>query len=57
MIGMRKRIARRKPATVPLCPPQIPHDVNRARTRVAAMVTATNGLYMRLSVTEPEPLC
>jgi hypothetical protein len=28
---------RRKPTPVPLCPPQIPHDVTRARTRVAAV--------------------
>jgi hypothetical protein len=27
----------RKPAPVPLCPPQIPHDLTRARTRAAAV--------------------
>jgi hypothetical protein len=27
----------RKPAPAPLCPPQIPHDQTRARTRAAAM--------------------
>jgi hypothetical protein len=26
-----------KPAPVPLCPPQIPHDQTRARTRAAAV--------------------
>jgi hypothetical protein len=32
MIGMGKRSTRRKPAPVPLCPPQIPHAA-RTRTR------------------------
>jgi hypothetical protein len=36
-IGRRNRSTRRKPAPVPLCPPQIPHDLTRARTRVAAV--------------------
>jgi hypothetical protein len=27
----------RKPAPAPLCPPQIPHDQTRARTRTAAV--------------------
>jgi hypothetical protein len=31
------RNTRRKPAPVPLCPPQIPHDLTRARTRAAAV--------------------
>jgi hypothetical protein len=31
------RSTRRKPAPAPLCPPQIPHDQNRARTRAAAV--------------------
>jgi hypothetical protein len=39
--GMRicrgNRSTRIKPAPVPLCPPQIPHDLTRARTRVAAV--------------------
>jgi hypothetical protein len=30
------RSTRRKPAPVPLCPPQIPHDLTWARTRAAA---------------------
>jgi hypothetical protein len=30
-------IHRRKPAPVPLCPPQIPHDLTQARTRAAAV--------------------
>jgi hypothetical protein len=36
MIGMGNRSTRRKPAPVPLCPPQIPH-ADRTRTRAAAM--------------------
>jgi hypothetical protein len=31
------RSTRRKPAPAPLCPPQIPHDQTRARTRAAAV--------------------
>jgi hypothetical protein len=33
MIGKGNRITRRKPAPMPLCPPQIPHDLTRTRTR------------------------
>jgi hypothetical protein len=36
-IGRGNRSARRKPAPVPLCPPQIPHDLTWDRTRVAAV--------------------
>jgi hypothetical protein len=36
MIGKGNRSTRRKPAPVPLCPPQTPHAV-RTRTRAAAM--------------------
>jgi hypothetical protein len=36
-IGRGNRSTRRNPASVPLCPPQIPHDPNRARTRAAAV--------------------
>jgi hypothetical protein len=35
--GRGNRNTRRKRAPVPLCPPQIPHDLTRARTRVAAV--------------------
>jgi hypothetical protein len=31
-IGRGNRSTRRKPATAPLCPPQIPHDQTRVRT-------------------------
>jgi hypothetical protein len=31
------RSTRRKPASVPLCPLQIPHDLNREQTRPAAV--------------------
>jgi hypothetical protein len=36
-IGRGNRSARRKPAPVPLCLPQIPHDLNRALTRAASV--------------------
>jgi hypothetical protein len=36
MIGRGNRSTRRKPAPVPLCPPQTPHAV-RMRTRAAAV--------------------
>jgi hypothetical protein len=35
-IGRGTRITRRKPAPATLCPPQIPLDKTRARTRAAA---------------------
>jgi hypothetical protein len=36
-IGRENRSTRRKPSPVPLCPPQIPHKLTRARTRASAM--------------------
>jgi hypothetical protein len=36
-IGRRNRSTREKPVPVPLCPPQIPLDQTRDRTRAAAM--------------------
>jgi hypothetical protein len=36
-IGWGYRSTRRKPAPVPLCPPQIPHDLTWDRTRAAAV--------------------
>jgi hypothetical protein len=36
-IGYGNRSTRTKPAPVPLCPPQIPHDLSWARTRAAAV--------------------
>jgi hypothetical protein len=35
--GRGKQSTRRKPAPAPLCPPQIPLDQTRARTRAAAV--------------------
>jgi hypothetical protein len=35
--GRRNRSTRRKPAPMPLCPPQIPHDLVWDRTRAAAV--------------------
>jgi hypothetical protein len=45
-IGKRNRSTRRKRASVPLCPPQIPHNMSRAGTRAAAVggKAATNRL-------------
>jgi hypothetical protein len=37
MIGRGNRGARRKPAPVLICPPQMQHDLARARTRAAAV--------------------
>jgi hypothetical protein len=36
-IGRENRSTRRNSAPAPLCPPQIPHDQIRARTRAAAV--------------------
>jgi hypothetical protein len=36
-IGRGNRSTRRKPTPAPLCPPQIPHDQTRDRTRAAAV--------------------
>jgi hypothetical protein len=36
-IGRGNRNTRRKPTPVPLCPPQIPHDLTCTRTRAAAV--------------------
>jgi hypothetical protein len=36
-IGRRNRSTRRKQTSVQLCSPQFPHDLNRARTRSAAV--------------------
>jgi hypothetical protein len=36
-IGRGNRSTPRKPTPAPLCPPQIPQDQNRSRTRTAAL--------------------
>jgi hypothetical protein len=36
-VGSENGSTRRKPVPVPLCPPQILHDLSRARTRAAAV--------------------
>jgi hypothetical protein len=38
-IGRGNRSTRIKPATAPLCPPQIPLDQTRDRTRAVAVVS------------------
>jgi hypothetical protein len=40
IIGRGNRSTRRKPAPVPLCPLQIPHDLTRVRTRATVELTA-----------------
>jgi hypothetical protein len=50
-IGRGNRSTRRKPAPGPLCPPQIPHDQTRARTRAAAVESQLElwrGLWLNL---------
>jgi hypothetical protein len=37
-IGRENRSTRRKPAPVPFCPPQIPHNLTWPRTRAAAFL-------------------
>jgi hypothetical protein len=37
MVGKGNRSTRRKPAPVPLCPPQLAHDLSWARTCIAAV--------------------
>jgi hypothetical protein len=36
-IGKGNQSIQRKPAAMPLCPPQIPHDLIRARTQAAVV--------------------
>jgi hypothetical protein len=36
-VGRGNRSTRRKPVPVPLCPPQMPHDMTRYQTRAAAV--------------------
>jgi hypothetical protein len=36
-IGRGNRSTQRKPASVPLCPPQIPHDLTQTQTWAAAV--------------------
>jgi hypothetical protein len=48
-ISMGKRSTRKKPATAPLCPPQIPHDQTRPRTRAAAVGSQYICFYWNLN--------
>jgi hypothetical protein len=41
MSGRKNRNTRRKAAPVPLCPPQIPQNQTRARTRAAVLSYGT----------------
>jgi hypothetical protein len=49
-IGRGNRSTRRKPAPLPLCPPQIPHDLTRARARATAM----GSLHMLQPIAVPQ---
>jgi hypothetical protein len=51
MIGKGNRSFRRKYGLVPLCPPQTPHDLTRARTLAAARLSYGTDIihYARLS--------
>jgi hypothetical protein len=40
MLGRGTRITLRKPATVPLCPPQIPHDLTGAAAVLSRRIAA-----------------
>jgi hypothetical protein len=42
MIRRGNRCTQRKPTTVSFCPPNIPHDMTRARARAAAMGSQRN---------------
>jgi hypothetical protein len=54
-IGRGNQSTRREPTPVPLCPPQIPHDLTWARTRTVAVesqrLTARAMARPHLSVT------
>jgi hypothetical protein len=50
MIGRGNRSTRRKPTAAPLCPPQIPHDLIRARNRPTAV-----GKQLLTSSATPQP--
>jgi hypothetical protein len=52
-IGRGNRTTRRKPAPVPLCPPQIPHDLTCARTRAAAVGSRRLTAW---AMAQPKPL-
>jgi hypothetical protein len=45
-IGRGNRRTRRKPAPVPLCPPQIPHDLTWDRTRAAAYIRLSSDRFL-----------
>jgi hypothetical protein len=49
-IGRGNRSTQRKPAPVPLCPPQISHDLTWAQTRAAAAMARPRVLYLLSSI-------
>jgi hypothetical protein len=53
MIGRRNRSTERKPAPVPLCPPQTPHACPDAKPGRRGWKPATNRLSYDTAVTSP----
>jgi hypothetical protein len=53
-IGKGNRSTRRKPAPVPLCPQEIPHDLTRARTRAAFLIPNLPAISFESFVEIPE---
>jgi hypothetical protein len=49
-IGRRNRNTRRKLAPVPLCPPQIAHDLTLGRTQATAVGSRRIGVIMLISI-------
>jgi hypothetical protein len=45
-IGKGNLSTRRKPAPVPFCPPQIPHDMTWAQTWAAAVMPEKTSLHL-----------
>jgi hypothetical protein len=56
-IGRGNRSTRRKPSPAPLCPPQIPHDQSRARTRAAAVGSQRLTAWAMARLSLPYWLC
>jgi hypothetical protein len=54
-IGIGNRNTRRKPALVPLCTPQIPHDLTLARNWAASV--SLNSRYITLVARETDIAC
>jgi hypothetical protein len=51
-IGKGKLNAQRKPAPLPFCPPEIPHDLTWDRTFVVALESQTNHLSYGMALSQ-----